>query len=46
LTFGVEDKTINYSEEEWSTADFVGITRSPSEIDFSLYMKAAKIGIS
>ena len=37
------DKTINYSEEEWSPADFRGATKTPSEIDFGLYMKAARM---
>ncbi len=37
------DQTINYSKDEWNPANFVGSDRNPSEIDFGLWIKAARI---
>lgn len=37
------DQTISYSKDEWGPANFAGTGRNPSEIDFSLWVKAARI---
>jgi hypothetical protein len=37
------DQKINYFEDEWSPTNFAETVRNPSEIDFSLWIRAARI---